>query len=79
MWVMLAMFWAVEHDNPISLKVYQDRSFYSYQECQDSLLHNKNEIREVLSNMQISNRYSVKCIDASKHKILMDVLGIKSI
>ena len=76
MWVMLAMFWSMESDIPESLKVYQDRTFPSYEQCQDTLLQNSDSIRESLSSLEISSRYSVKCINAQEHPVVMSVLGV---
>lgn len=78
MWVMLAMFWAVESENLVDLKVYKDLVFTSYQECQNTLLVNQNSIRDSLSGLEISNRFSVKCVDVKKHPQIIYGLGLKS-
>ena len=68
MWVLLALFWANTDGNDLERwMVYKDRTFNTYHECQTVLLENRNQISTSLGNLNISNKFSVKCVDAHKY------------
>jgi hypothetical protein len=80
MWVMIALFWANTEGNDLDRWfVYKDQIFNSYTQCQTTLLDNRDEISYSLGNLNISNRFSVKCIDATEYPEVMSLLKMKSV
>jgi hypothetical protein len=69
MWVMIALFWASANDTNdlLTYYVYHEKVFSEYQQCQTVLLDNRQNIVDGLSSLNISNRFSVKCIDANEY------------
>lgn len=67
MWVMLALFYIETSEVPIDMKVYDAIIFESETQCFDAMMHNREGLVKSLSELEISNRYSVKCVDANKY------------
>ena len=79
MWVLLALFYVETSDIPIDMKLYNAVIFETEQQCFDVMMDNRQSIVDSLSKLEISSRYSIKCIDAKKYPSVMFSLNLKSL
>ena len=77
MWVLIALFYAETSDIPIEMKVYDAVIFESEVECFDSMMYNREGLVKSLSELEISNKYSVKCVDANKYIEVKQALRVE--
>jgi len=79
MWVIVALFYINADSTADHVKVYSERVFNTEQQCFESMMHNRDSIVESLSQMEISSKYSAKCIDAQKYPQVMSALQSQSL
>ena len=79
MWVLLALFYVETSDIPVDIKVYDAIIFETEAQCFDAMMHNRDSIVKSLSELEISNKYSAKCVDARKYPQVMQALNTQKI
>lgn len=77
MWVIIALFYINADSTADHVKVYNGHVFETQQQCFDSMMHNRNNLVNNLSAMEISSKYSAKCVDAQKYPQVMSTLNIQ--
>ena len=79
MWVIIALFYVNADSTADHVKVYDQRVFATEQQCFEAMMHNRDSIVQSLSQMQLSSKYSAKCVNAQQYPQIMLALDIQSL
>lgn len=79
MWVIIALFYINADSTADHVKVYNGHVFETQQQCFDAMMHNRDNLVNNLSAMEISRQYSAKCVNAKKYPQVMQILNMQTL